>query len=766
MKQFARRICVVLLAACILASMLMVSVPTEAATTSSSTGKRYNIMLVIDGSGSLITPGVMTDPNGMRYELINDLLGVLEDDGHYVGAVVFSGNAGTGTSDADMNSGILCNTGMISLDPSQMTPDGSLPKDYIAQKITNAGVDARTEGKTDIGTALLVAERELAKAQAQNGLESLIFLFTDGITDVSGAVRTKSEENQNTATLECRQNGIRLFGAFLNNGGKLPNNEITEIVCAANGINPNSEEFLCSYVELKDASTCHEAVNTLLQFLGYLGPLPPPVTGSIEDEFTIPGIGVEEMNIRLYSYNGADLPDMDVELIRPDGTVLSGTALNGMSRNGRTFRVYKLVQPMSGTWKLKVTVPKDNKIAYVYSRVFSKHVDAELTISPSAANLHVNANADFTAALSQNGVAVTDPLAYTGYECLLEITNLADNTAVTYPIAGNSGSYVYPMTLTEYGSFAARVIFKCDSFEVASEPINYDLQNHIPQADSPVALDLKCGLLQDEETEIDLLDYVNDVEDGKNLSIVEISATCDEDAYTYDQGSGELVLQNKQIGDAQLVFTVTDSQGASVELCIEVATTDVTLMYLLIALIVLIVVFIVVLCVIRARGKIAPDGDLSVLFELKVGDEKKNIDLLLPVPGRDAPSKTTLHALLKKRLEDDGERHQGVTSEKIKDALADLGSQLDKVVISKAIVNIKGQKVGGVAVKAGKKNDTMPHKRSVEFAIGDLDMSLTYTRDESDDAMFDDDLDFAAPKKEKKGKKRPERDVADFDDDF
>lgn len=769
MKQMARRICVAVLLVCMMAGMLMMSATAQAAATSTASGRRYNIMLVIDGSGSLISEST-TDPEGMRYELIDDLLGVLEDDGHYVGAVVFSGNRGSDASDAAMESGIRCNTGMISLDPTVMTPNGSLPKDYIAQQIRQANVDQNKDGKTDVGTALLVAERELRKAQAQNGMESLIFLFTDGVTDViHPEVKAKSEENLATATREIRENGIRLFGAFLNKGGKLANTQITEIVCSANGVSANSEEFLESYVELRDAASCHEAVNTLLKFLGYLdGPMPEPTTGSIEDEFLIPGIGVEEMNIRLYSYNGEDLPDLEVELIKPDGTVLSGTTLNSMCRSSRTIQVYKLVDPMSGLWKLRVTVPGGNKIAYVYSRVFSKHVDADLTLSPDVANLYVNTNTDFIATLSQNGATVTDPLAYTGYECRLMVQNLADGTVKTYPITGNGANFVHNMDLLEYSSFKAWVVFSCESFEVVSEPVQYDLFNNVPITYSPAYLYLKCGPMQDEETEVDVLAYADDPEDGKNVTVTLVNATCDTDAFVYDQASRKMILKNKLVGDAQFVFSVTDTQGAAAELRIEVQTTDVTIRYVLGVILVLLLLFVLFVLRMRKISKVKLDGNLTASFDVEYNDERKSVELLLPKPGEKHSSKTTLAALLKACLKDDTELHDGLSSEKIKEQLKDLWEELDKVQVSKSVTRVRNEKVGAILVKDGKKQTTMPGKRDVDIKTSVMDITVSYTREEQEEDLFDEDLDFGTPrntKKDKKGsKKRQNQDVDEFED--
>ena len=735
-------------------------------TGNSNAAKRYNIMLVIDGSGSLIS-STKTDPNGMRYELVDDLLGILEDDGHNIGAIVFSGNNSSNTSDMAMEQGIRLNTGMLSLD--EVAPNGSLPKDYIAEKIRNAGVDLTLNGKTDIGTAILVAERELQTAQAENGLEPLVFLFTDGCTEISHpGVLAKSEQNLNTATLEMSQNGIRLFGAFLNKNGGRDSSEISGIVCAANSISINSEQFLESYVEINDAASCHAAVNTLMKFLGYVDSRPAvPVTGSITDTFTIPGIGVEEINIRLYSYNGENLPDMEVEITQPDGTVLSGVPLNALCRSSRTVRVYKLSDPMCGTWKLKVTVPQDNTVAYVYAPVVSLFIDADMSVAPDIVDLHVNSNAAFTGALSQKGTVITDPLAYREYTCNLTITDLWDGSVETYEISENNGSFVQNLLLDKYGTFEAQIVFSCDMVNVPSEVQTIKLENRAPTAKA-AELELRSGLFQDKVTDVNLLDYVDDREDGKNLSIELATSDCDPEAFALD--GGNLRIVNKLIGDAKLNFTVTDSQGASATLWVRIQCQNVTIWFVL-AFIALAVLIIVIVCAaLLERNRRKPEGDLSVEFALKFDGVEKPVALELQMPGRDASSKTNLRELLMRALEDDtGRVLPGITCGDVKAQLSQFNAMLDKISLSKTITHAGGKRRGGLCVKQGNKKFVMPDKKTLELYDGDFSVTLIYSEPEPDDDLFDEDLDFGtrkpSRKAEKRGNKRKDSGREDFDDD-
>ena len=122
---------------------------------------------------------------------------------------------------------------------------------------------------------------------------------------------------------------------------------------------------------------------------------------------------------------------------------------------------------------------------------------------------------------------------------------------------------------------------------------------------------------------------------------------------------------------------------------------------------------------------------------------------------------------MKACLKDDTELHDGVSAEKIKEQLKGLWDELDKVVVAKTVARVKNEKVAAVLVRDNKKQNTMPAKRNVDIKTSGLDISLSYTREEEEEDLFDDDLDFGAPKnskKDKKNKKRQNQDVDDFED--
>ena len=90
MKSGIRRVAAVIMTVMLLTALGAVSV-SASSVQQYSHGKlsRFNIQIVIDGSGSLVTGKDATDPSGLRYDAINLFLALLTNEGNDVGAIVF-----------------------------------------------------------------------------------------------------------------------------------------------------------------------------------------------------------------------------------------------------------------------------------------------------------------------------------------------------------------------------------------------------------------------------------------------------------------------------------------------------------------------------------------------------------------------------------------------------------------------------------------------------------------------------------------------------
>lgn len=735
--------------------------PAAAETTGGIGTQRYNIVLLIDASGSLLPSkragSKGNDPDGMRFELIDELLGILPNEGHNVNAILFTGNeSDDDASDSAMATAVWHETGFMMLEDS--APGGLTVKDYINKSIRGWNANNSTKCQTDIGSALLVAERQLQEQQKKNGLPSLIFLFSDGKTDVKGKILDKSNQNKETALQEIRENDIRLFGAFLNKDGKLSSHEMENIVCDANGITDGTEDFISSYAEITSAEEIGAVANKFLRFLGYIVSDDSSVRyGSLEESFTIPGIGVEEINFLIYSPDGNSLPnDMRVELVKPDNSVLTNSDMNSMGRKSRTFRQYKLEKPTPGTWTLKITMPEGSKIGYVYSPILSLNIGSEMEISPDPANLTAGQTATFTGYLMQNGSRITTAAEYTGYECVLKVTDLLDanRTTTEYPIANtNAGKFEHAMQLTA-GEYEAYMEIRCgDLINTKTAAIRFNPGNQAPTAKSPQDLTLPYGLFQSNVSDTDLTKYIDDREDGKNLTLAITNATVD--AANFQLNGTTLHTENKKIGEGVIELSVTDSGGLSTQLVLNLKPTDVTVGLVIAIIAAIVAILIAILIIIWKRASIKPTGELTCSFEVDVNGRNKSISLYLGLPGVNVASNTSLMTLINTALNDDTVRlPSGVSAEDVQNALDVVSSDLSATSVSKALKvtevrNSKGKKVNKtiaiIRVRSGKQ-DKLLLNNAISLDFRDMSFTVEYVIESSDDSDFDNDFDVPSPK--------------------
>jgi len=762
--KFTARLFTLFLALVLAVALFLPAVITPAAAAEENQGigtQRYNIMLLIDASGSLLPSKRAgsngNDPDGMRFELIDELLGILPNEGHNVGAILFTGNESeTDTSDKAMAEALWHETGFMMLEDS--APGGLTVKDYINKSIRGWNANNSTKCKTDIGSALLFAERQLQEQQKKNGLPSLIFLFSDGKTDVKGKILDKSNENKETALQEIRENNIRLFGAFLNKNGKLSSHEMENIVCDANGITDGTEEFISSYAEITSAEEIGAVANKFLRFLGYIVSDDSSVRyGSLEESFTIPGIGVDEINFLIYSPDGKSLPsDMRVELVKPDNSVLTNSDMNSMGRKSRTFRQYKLEKPTPGTWTLKITMPEGSKIGYVYSPILSLNVGSELEMIPDPATVTAGQRATFTGYLVQNGTRITTAAEYTGYECVLKVTDLLDANRTTQeiPVANtNAGKFAYDMPLTA-GEYEAYMEIRCgDLINTKTAAIRFNPGNQAPTAKSPTDLTLPYGLFQSNVSDTDLTKYIDDREDGKNLTLAVTNATVD--ASNYQLSGTTLHTENKKIGEGVIELSVTDSAGLSTQLVLNLKPTDVTVGLVIAIIAVIIAILIAILIIIWKRASIKPTGELTCSFEVEVAGRNRSINLFLGLPGVNVASKTNLQTLINNALSDDTVRlPSGVSPDDVLDALGCCSSELAATAVTKALKvtevrNTKGKKVNKtiaiIRVRSGKV-DKLLQNNAVSLDYRDMSFTVEYIIENTEESPFDSDFDVPSSK--------------------
>ncbi len=602
---------------------------------SAAENRGWNIMLVIDGSNSLVSQsGFASDVAGLRYEAINALLDVLKDGGHQVGAVVFSAQGTDRQGQAQ--EAILCNTGLLPLDEAAEELKAEIPKHM--SRLTKNG--------TDIGAALLCAQQELAKAN--DGRKSAIFLFTDGANEVDPALEAQSAENRAQAIDGIRAAGTEFLGVYLDSSGQ----DLEDVKNIVREVYPEltGEALEANYMRLETADQISAAGDKFLALVGKQLQAGETLTESWERYFHLPGAGVNTVDLRFQTTDGSDLPErLTVSIIAPDGTVYTDGTEGVVCSGSRTYRVYKLEKPMGGDWVVQAQCPEGAGEVIEFVPIYDLQVGAVLQMAPEAPA--VNRNLEITALLTQGGEPVLEPEAYADFTCTMWIIDQTTGQSKEYPIEPDAdGMFRLTLKPQVYGSYLVKA--RLESGELSAEAEQaWALSNTPPTASGPVILSHTVVRLLEQEQLVDLSAYLSDQEDGTllQLELDESASTCNMEAVNLMGQS--LHYRPSALGSGILALRAYDSQGAGVTLLVEVEVVDLTWLVLgLLAL--LLAAALVQQGLQKARNRkhqaqARLDGVCQVSIEIHHGI----LNLRLPVPGRQGiPRQTNLKELLESNL--------------------------------------------------------------------------------------------------------------------
>ena len=739
MKKMKQVLCTALLLALVLS---LCAVSAEASNMQSS--DQWNIMLLIDGSGSMDhTNKTPSDPLGLRYYAVANFLGTLNDDSVNVGAIVFTANYSSDTSDKAMQSGIKCNTGLLPL-------ADSANKDRIMNQIDPAVAycmqDAQNYNlrgdapQTDIGTALMEAYRTL-EAAPHDGRKSAIFLFTDGETEVNKDIQSKSQQNRDNATQLIRDNGVVLCGVYLNNGQPTGNsNEVYTIVQQANGLSASDGRMRNLYMEIRDARDCIDATDMFLSALGYeIKDESEPITSSVQKSFTVPGVGVLDATIRLYTLDGNPLPDgLNVRFQKPNQEMIEGAAANALCfswasssadamdpRNQKLSqpisRVYKLKNPDPGTWTVFVDVPEGNTVEIRYSPSFNVDIGAELESIPDPSKVHANMDVQLNAYLTQ-GARLTDPQSYNYYSCRLMYQIDNNPVQILDMTDSKNGYFTVTMPVSVYGTYKVWAEFTSEGVtSFRSQELTWDLSNLPPQiVQYPEHLTLTYGLFQPRETEVDLSPCAIDPEDGTNVTYVIGGGSCKTDAVRQVSTNGaQLVIDNKAVGSGHVLFKVYDTEGAGTPMSLDIKTRNMTPIFIGIMAAALLAIAAAVILTIRRINR-PVDGRCTLNFH--VGDTPVSLDPAVPGTG-DTKRSTDMLAIVNSVVRPEADGIDSDKLDQVRQFVQEHASELRSIKVSTTFGKVKADFSGkkdtvGMLHVRGKGLDVKLYNRSVQLVDG------------------------------------------------
>lgn len=543
--------------------------------------ERFNVMLVIDGSGSLVYGDNATDANGLRYDALDLFLALLTNSGNNVGAIVFDNDP----------QNYLLNTGLQSI-------TGKSDKISLSDQIRQAG----TRDDTDIGSALLTAVETLNAQSAQNGMESVIILFSDGRTDLGGDQEAyeASLENKETAITTAQTAGIPVYSICLNATSVADPAELQEISSRTSGsfVAVSSPEDLTgafeAFYNLIFSTSSSERVTSSF-----------PSSGKLTFNIDVPTYGAEEVNIILDT-DGAG----QAQLTAPSGP-MSAADMEDSTMTGGDFNIIKLVDPEVGRWTLELSgVPQDNVTINV---IYNIDTSAVLATADGGSDYGAGDTVTLQAALYQNGVPITDSTVTSEYTAELTFTNMADNSTQTVEMnAGPNGSFTYDFQENDFNSYSVQVVFRYSNMSIPSNTIPVNFGNTAPVVASDQQLVEESVIVTPvtgRERTFDLSNYFSDAQ-GDPITYSVASSQLVDGSVTLNGSNLTVNTAKSRSGD--LVLRGTDPQGAYSEMTIRFQVTNLTPAIFSVIVAALVAVIVIVSIIVYKKTHIPFRGSITV----------------------------------------------------------------------------------------------------------------------------------------------------------
>lgn len=514
-----------------------------AASAAVSGSNRYNVVVVLDASGSMLS----TDPKGYRFRAIAQFVNLMAEQGNTLGSVVF-------------------HTDVAAEQPVTQTT-GQADKDAAIQALESVPAG----GWTNIGAGLSKAVSMLEEG-GDPKLPSVILLLSDGSSAMGSDEETQASLDVKAEALQAaREKDIAIYSVCLNADRTADIAEMEKISDATGG----------EFMEVSEAEDLHTVFNTFYEMMYGTIPLVIddvlPASGVLETNFDIPGLGVEEVNIIVYGSPSR------LTLVRPDGSE-GKAAVNTFD----TFTMMKLTDIIPGTWTLVTEgVPGDSvKINMMYN--------TNLGIELSVAGGQTFAPGDkvtITARLTGNGIPASNSQQYTGYSAQLLIMDAYGDYVETVPMQVVNDHFEASRTFAE-GIYYCKVAVTGNQIEKESESVGpltcaengvgEDIEENTPPVPVKDVVEATVNIwpVKGGSYTLDLKTLATDAEDSELRYKITSSSFMDGIDYDVDPDS---ILRMDHFSLSKGGFTVqaTDSGGLSCEIEVVVRTVNITVLALI-----------------------------------------------------------------------------------------------------------------------------------------------------------------------------------------
>jgi hypothetical protein len=510
---------------------------------------RFNVVIVSDASGSMLS----TDPEGLRFEAINQFINLLAEQGNLLGAVSFADN--------------------INATEELTKVDSAESKQKIADTLKNTPA----KGDTNIGEALQKAVTMLDEA-GDKDLPSIILFLSDGNTDLKDKKDMENSLNMKADAIQAaREKDIAIYSVCLNANKKADVSEMEQISQATGG----------EFREVGSASDLQEVFNSFYNLI--YGTSTTQLldeafdeSGVLETNFNVPGLGVEEINIIIYGKVS------EVELFDAQGQKKD---VSPMEYN--TFTMIKSTDVSAGEWKLITKGTAGNHIKI--NMVYNTNLEVELKTQALGKVTNPKDGVKFEAYLS-SGEIKADSSNIGGYEAELIVSDAYGKELDKFPmtvvddhfeLSQNLSNGVYFVKAHVSGNSLDKTSESLGPIEVSDKALTEEEKNNT--APVPVTDKIKKTVyiipFKDNTVSFDLKGLAKDKEDKKLHYMVASSSFIEGKDYSLGDDM-VLKLYHYSLSRGDFDIKATDSKGLSCNISIVVKSINVGVVTAIVVLII------------------------------------------------------------------------------------------------------------------------------------------------------------------------------------
>ena len=536
-KGFATRILIALcLVLCIGACLT-----TEAFAQEASNVPTYNILLLLDKSGSMN----ITDEGHLSQDAAK----------MFVDSLYMEHLRDENRNSANVRVGVMpfSNT-VASLNPVEINTIDDLNR--VTEFIDSIQYDALGTGGTDIGLVLSKAMDRVAGTE-EPGDQNVVILFSDGYTEVGNeAAMECSEQMLDESIAYARQNGCEIYAIGLNHNQSIPEEGKLRIWEIAN--NTQTRRGV-AYPDLQDGAggtrvnyqitdSREEIQEFYMNLFGVLfkGEDPQEATRNYADGWSNYELRIDSDEyswVKVYILSNEAIGDFEV--LNPNGLRMNEDS-SLLTRRGKGYVLLTISDPAAGLWNIRAEGDVTYNVRYLTIKGVHMELDAQQTQGPHGT-------------VTVRGFYEQEPLDETFYSGL-------SLTCVLVPATGGSP---VPVTLTydpDQNLMQGELEFAAPGeYRVLVDAVS---EGHPLHAETEITASLSATIREKslqfnlgsgEERSYDLSSMVTSEWNGYSITIDGVKSTGN--AVTATSDGSVLTLKGKQKGESDLEIRYSDQFG-------------------------------------------------------------------------------------------------------------------------------------------------------------------------------------------------------------